>query len=60
MLTRPDKLDTRVDSTPAGIALFGKISVSARVNEQLFVSKVVTAAFASFFCSQNKVCVLKT
>ena len=37
-LTRPDKLGTRVDSMPARIALFGKISVSARVKEpkQLF------------------------
>ena len=31
-LTRADELGTRVDSMPVRIALFGKISVSARVN----------------------------
>ena len=44
-LTRPDKLGTRVDSMPARIALFGKISVSARVKrfkQVLFAERITS------------------
>ena len=55
-LTRPNKLGTRVDSMPARIALFGKISVSVRVKggcEYISIGEI------NFNVLEEQICIMK-